>query len=313
MPPAHPVPAPWPKPGAHLTIRFGNAPSAGVALHVGLPVLAGESCEALFPHAVAGRTVAGFTLHEDGPWLLGYSVRSLAPDLETTTLRLYRDLLEASSGRHLCRIWNYVPAINATGSGGLENYRAFSRGRSVAFEDVVGPEFKRLLPAASAVGSADDQLTVVFAAHAATPLHRENPEQVPAYDYPPEHGPRAPSFARATLVPRADGRRDVFISGTSAIKGHATIAPGDTLAQARCTLENLRAIARTCGLADDDATPRHVKIYLRHADDQAGVARLLEAGFLRPGDAVSYLAADICRAALNVEIEITVFGAAAGV
>lgn len=312
----HPVLAPPLAPGAHLTIRLGNAPGVGHAWPVALPVLAGESCEALFPAATPAGTAAGFSIFNDGPWLLGFSSRPVGAELDLATCDMYRDLLTASTGRHLCRIWNYVPAINATGPQGLENYRAFSRGRSLAFERALGAGFKRWLPAASAVGSADDRLTTVFAAHVNPPVHRENPEQIPAYDYPPEHGPRSPSFARATIVARADGRQDVFISGTSAIKGHATVAPGDTIAQTHCTLENLRTIARACGLGDQcaagNARTRHVKVYLRHASHLVDVERLVQPAFARPGDDVTYLNADICRAALNVEIEVSVFDAARG-
>jgi hypothetical protein len=295
--------------GASLTIRLGDA----TVLPVALPVLGGLSEENLFPTAEPLGVSGGFTLYRAGPWLLGHTSRVPGTGLEPETRQLYGELLAATAGRHLCRIWNYVPAINAIGADGLENYRAFSRGRSMAFEAAAGPEFKRWLPAASAVGSADHHLTVLFAAHTTPPLHRENPEQVPAYDYPPEHGPRSPSFARASIVPRTDGRRDVFLSGTSSIKGHITVAPGDTLAQTLCTLKNLRAIARACNLGDDygrDAVARHIKVYLRHAADQSVVAQQLEHELLQSRDAVTYLAADVCRAALNVEIEVTVFGAA---
>ncbi|HXN36113.1 MAG TPA: hypothetical protein VN877_08070, partial [Opitutaceae bacterium] len=122
---------------------------------------------------------------------------------------------------------------------------------------------------------------------------------------------RPPSFARATVVGRA-GRPDVFISGTSAVVGHATVAPNDTSAQLDCTLENLRGICRACGMGEhpSEGERRHFKVYLRNAGELPGVARQLERRMLLPGDRVSYLEADICRAALNVEIEVAVRGAA---
>lgn len=275
----------------------------------GLPVLAGEAVEELFAGAVATDERGCFALFRHPDWDLG--VASL--DIESSgghdgaARRIYRDLFAAARGLHLARVWNYVPGINAPGPDGLENYRAFCRGRSLAFEEFFGAGFQQFLPAASAVGCADGRLTVAFAATTEHPRHCENPLQVPAYRYPGEYGPRAPSFARATVVPLR-GREAVFISGTAAIRGHATIAPESTLEQLDCTLENLRAISRVCGLGDDLAAgrrTRHFKVYLRHAEDYAPVAALLDGRFFRTEDDVSYVLADICRANLKVEIEAT--------
>ena len=129
------------------------------------------------------------------------------------------------------------------------------------------------------------------------------------YKYPPEHGPRAPSFARATVA-RDGERRFTFISGTSAIKGHQTVAPGALEAQLDCTLDNLRLISRASGLGDDLAgsrdARRHFKVYLRQPRDLAITRARLERTLLQGSDTVSYLHAEICRRSLHVEIEATV-------
>jgi hypothetical protein len=127
--------------------------------------------------------------------------------------------------------------------------------------------------------------------------------------YPAEHGPRAPSFARATVA--REGRRAwVFISGTSAIKGHETIAPGDLKGQLACTLDNLRLMSRKAGLGDDlgagVGAQRQFKVYLRHDSDLTSARESLERSLLHPGDVVTYLHAEICRAALNIEVEATI-------
>lgn len=273
-----------------------------------LPLLAGSGTESLFPEA---RPLAGhgaFELSRSGDWLLGYVSMPIGRDLELATARVYSDLLAATPDHALCRIWNYVPQINAPGSHGLENYRSFCRARSLAFETAFGRDFKPRLPAGSAVGTDSDALVVIFAAHRSEPQHFENPRQVSAYDYPLEHGPRPPSFARATVVD-ARAARTTFISGTAAIVGHRTVAVGDTVAQLGCTLENLRAIGTACGLGESLGAPRarrHSKVYLRRDSDYAAVAALLDREFWRPGDEVSYVRADICRAPLEVEIELTV-------
>ncbi len=278
---------------------------------VGLPVLAGEVIENLFGDArAAGRAGVLKMFHAEG-WLLGAATVPLTHGLEEVSRRLYEDLFQATRGQHLARIWNYVPAINELGADGLEHYRAFCRGRSLAFEQNFGSEYLAGLPSASAVGSKTAALTVIFAACATLPRHVENPWQVPAYHYPGEYGPRAPSFARATVVPGLAGAT-VFISGTAAIRGHATVAPDRTAEQLECALENLRGISAACGIGPElDAggtSARHFKVYLRHASDQAAIAAVLERELFTGADRVSYLQADICRAALFVEIEASLFG-----
>jgi chorismate lyase / 3-hydroxybenzoate synthase len=288
----------------------GDNPEQG--LETAIPLLRGEQRETLMGAAEPAGREGSVSLWRGPDGLLGISRIEPAGDLEAATGRAYGDILRAARGLNLCRIWNIVPRINGAGMDGLENYRAFCRGRSLAFETGMGRDFMSSLPAASAIGSEGSELTVVFVAGADAPRHFENPDQVPAYLYPPEHGPRPPSFARATVVNRA-GRLDAFISGTSSILGHSTVAPRDTRAQLACTLENLARISRASGLGDrlgeGGGGDRHFKVYLRSAVDLDAVAHELDRRLLMPGDRVSYLRADICRSELNVEIEVAVRGA----
>jgi hypothetical protein len=292
----------------HLKIALG-ADETG-AFDTGLPVLAGDQWEKLFGDAQPAGLRGSLVLFQTKGWLLGATTAPLTSGLEDAAHRLYRNILEATRGYHLARIWNYVPAINESGPAGLENYRIFCRGRSLAFEQHHGKGFKALLPSASAVGSRSAALTVAFAASTRQPRHVENPLQISAYDYPDEYGPRAPSFARATVVAGTD-RATVFISGTAAIRGHATVAPHHTRQQLQCTLENLREVSGSCGLGadldQDGDSARHFKVYLRHAADQPLVAAVLEEKLLKSADHVCYLQADICRSPLLVEIEASLF------
>jgi chorismate lyase / 3-hydroxybenzoate synthase len=300
-------PAPTERPP--LKISFG--PDASARFDVGVPVLAGDERDDFFAGAKPVARTGPLALFAKGAWLLGAASLPAAPALELAARRLYLDIFEATRDWHLARVWNYVPAINQIGSSGLENYRAFCEGRSLAFEQRHGADFKFLVPAASAVGCPSPVLTVVFAACRAQPRHVENPAQVPAYDYPREYGPRAPSFARATVTPGEDGAT-VFISGTAAIRGHATVAPDGIAGQLDCTLENLREISRACGLGsnfdDGGRSSRSFKVYIRRAADQPLVAAMLGERLLGEGDRVSYLHADICRKPLLVEIEATLQG-----
>ena len=293
--------------GRPVTTAMPPARGCGLEFHV--PLLGGGAREMLFPGVLRGESGAGLQLFTCGDLLLGCATEPVKDEraLARQTQDLYRRVLTAARGHHLYRIWNYVPRINAQ-IDGFENYRAFCQGRSLAFEAEAGAGFPRVLPAASGVGTADGCLSLVFVAGSADPQHLENPEQVPAYRYPAEHGPRAPSFSRATVVP-LPGRTLAFISGTAAIKGHQSVAPGDLDGQLDCTLDNLRLISLAAGfdenLGANRKLHRHFKVYLRHAADLPAVQARLERTLLTPADRVIYLQADICRAELTVEIEVT--------
>ncbi|MBL9202575.1 MAG: hypothetical protein JNL39_18835 [Opitutaceae bacterium] len=295
---------------APLRVAFaGKSDVAGTALRIETPWLAGEATEEIFPVAVSAGDKEGIRLFRSGGLLVGCLSEPFVPtDLSARSESLYRRILSATRGLHICRIWNYLPQINSR-LDGLEHYQAFCQGRSLAFERVLGDEFQPRLPAASAVGAGGDRIDAVFVASEKVPQHFENPQQIPAYLYPPEHGPRSPSFSRATAV--HDGRAAwVFISGTAAIKGHQTVAPGELEPQLDCTLDNLRLIGRSTGLGNTlgagRVARRHFKVYLRHAADLAATQARLRRELLAPGDRVTYLHAEICRETLVVEIEATI-------
>ncbi len=291
----------------------GRGNTAEGLLGAGGPLLRGEPFERLIEAAGPEDVGNGLSLWKGPEGMVGLARLDPKGDLETAAGSLYRELLGAASGLNLYRIWNFVPGINGAAAGGLENYRAFCRGRSLAFESLLGPGFTRCLPAASAVGTEAPDLTIVFIAGPCPVVHHENPGQLPAYNYPEEHGPRSPSFSRATVVGRGDAV-DAYVSGTSSVVGHETVAPGDTVGQLECTIGNLRRISKACGLGENLCSQgpglRHFRVYLRRAGDLGLVSEeMARQGVIAPGDAVSYLRADICRSALNVEIEVAVRGA----
>jgi len=308
---------------AALRVVFGPARPGGRAalkgdrVDIELPCLGGTAQEEIFDGLRPVGSGDGVELFARGGLLVGHAREAFVEaGVEDGARKLYERVLAACEGRQLYRIWNYVPRINDH-TAGLEHYRAFCKGRSLAFEAAYGAGFERQLPAASAVGSDGRTLEVIFAAGDAPPRHVENPEQVPAYLYPPEHGPRSPSFSRATVV-REGGQRWVFVSGTAAIKGHATVGVGSLREQIDCTLDNLRLISRASGAGDDLGAgeksgsgagwARHFKIYLRRAADIADAKALLEGKLVFPGDHVTWLRSDICRAELDIEIEATLRG-----
>lgn len=276
--------------GAIWSVRLGGLANA---ISSGVPVLSGEA---------VGFEVSGEVVHR-GKWRMVESeegifgcVETPVSELAETVADVYRDLFRGTLGWYLYRIWNFVPAINREVRA-FENYRAFCLGRHDAFREHFGENSVRFMPAASAVGSEGASLVAWFVGGKKAPRHVENPDQVPAYAYPEIHGPRPPSFSRATVA----GRR-VYVSGTSSIRGHETVAKGNLAAQVGVTLENLERVfsEATQGTAGE---VYEMNVYLRRAGDLATAQSLVKEKWKRGFGRLTFLRADICRAALDVEIE----------
>jgi hypothetical protein len=296
-----------------LELRFG-APEAGAAQSATVAWFALPN--AVLDGPAAERWDSGLTPGGDCPealWErsgLRWGMASVAVsdgDFEGAAARAYGQVLSASRGLHLHRIWNFVPRINGR-AGALENYRAFCIGRGVALDEVFGDGLERRLPAATGVGTDGDRLAVLFVAGEGPPRHLENPVQVPAYRYPSRYGPRPPSFARGTLVADGPAAR-LYVSGTGAIRDSESLHPGDVVRQCRVVLENVDLVAQSAGLPGlNRHSPgrRFFRVYLRHPGDWERVRPQLATALLRDGDTVQAVQADICRAELLMEIEARV-------
>jgi len=210
-----------------------------------------------------------------------------------------RRFQEASPGRHILRMWNYLDAANE-GAGDMERYRQFCVGRARGLGDTLVESS----PAASAVGRqcTTHSLQVYWLAGHLAGIAVENPRQVSAYRYPHTYGPISPIFSRATVAPDDT----LLISGTASILGHASHHIGDVTAQLDETLRNLDALIGQAakqrpGLRTTLSAETQLKIYVR---DEAQIENI-DAHLRKrmPGAKAMYLAADICRKELLLEIE----------
>lgn len=190
---------------------------------------------------------------------------------------------------YFVRMWNFVGGINEVEK--RERYQLFCAGRHDAFVDA-GYHHDVDLPAASAVGMHRRGLITYFLAARDAGVQVENPRQVAAYDYPPQYGPKSPSFSRATVW-----RDTVFVSGTSSVIGHETVHTGDVDSQLDETVRNIEAVLARTGRGLDSVIA--AKTYVRRADDYARIAARLADVF----PVNLYLEADICRKDLLLEIE----------
>ncbi|MBN1403586.1 MAG: hypothetical protein JW942_03855 [Opitutales bacterium] len=240
-------------------------------------------------------------LEQHGPLLYGRWEKAVCTDVEQDTRCVYRQILGLGKEWSIARIWNLVPHINDCVNG-LETYRSFSKARSEVFFQHYTAKANSHMPAATGIGRKDKGMSVSFIACKGEVSHHENPFQTPAYLYPPQYGPRPPSFARASTC-RTKALHAAFISGTAAVVGHESICE-DIGAECRITVENLKtmdAITRA-----DNATGRTyrlINVFVRNASQHQYISKYLQEHWLEPEDRVSFYNADICRKELNLEIE----------
>jgi chorismate lyase/3-hydroxybenzoate synthase len=206
-----------------------------------------------------------------------------------------RKFQEQSGFPHLLRMWNYLDAINE-GEGDAERYRQFCVGRALGF----GRSNGQRLPAASAIGRqhATHQVQVFWIAARASGTAIENPRQVSAYHYPRTHGPASPSFSRAMVA----SDHTVLVSGTASIVGHVSQHEGDAQGQLAETLRNLAAVTSHAGVRRDAVHRQDLlKVYVRDPTLVPMIAAQLQEAY--PGATPIFLAGDVCRRELLLEIE----------
>ena len=212
---------------------------------------------------------------------------------------LLREWIAASRTPHVLRMWNYLDAIN-TGSGDAERYREFCRGRA----DGMASLFEHGFPAATAIGvrSGRRVLQVYWLAARVRGAALENPRQISAWTYPREHGPSAPTFARAMRAPTHSPQ--LYISGTAAIVGHVSHHHEDLPAQLDETLANFASLLEAAGVPAPAHFGSHsmLKGYVRNGADAAVVAARLRER-LPASTPVLLLHGDICRRELLIEID----------
>lgn len=284
-------------------LRFSPAADRDEA-RVPLAVLDGHAEEAWFGAATPVQAEReGIAYRADGRWLMGrlHVEAAASRDIEQAACAAYCRLLafnRDSGYPHLLRVWNFLDRLNH-GEGDAERYRRFCVGRHRA---VAAPGFESRLPAATVIGSQAPGLWIHFLAGREPGIQVENPRQTSAFRYPRDYGPISPSFSRATLL-----GRNLLVSGTAAVVGHATQHPHDALRQIDEVAANLEALLDHAARQHLPATPgrwraQALRLYLREPGQLAGVmARLRPA--LADAPPISVLRGEISRADLMVEIE----------
>jgi len=222
----------------------------------------------------------------------------------------YAQVLAAaqSAGRQPVRFWNHVPGINITASDQRDRYMVFNAGRYEACVHAYGnaSTFDNHIATATGVGCAGADLVIHCLAADAPGMPINNPRQVAPYHYSQRFGPLPPCFARAMRI----NPRLLLVGGTAAVRGEDSVYREDLVRQVRETFTNLAAVVSSArGLkffsraaASHRACYRELRAYLPNIEHQPRVGRMIQENFpnLRR---VEFLAADLCRPELLVEIE----------
>ena len=290
----------------------GNVRTDALTANVPIAQCGEPMAEVWRTRAEAKRGRHGSVEYAAGGDVMFGSAAGVGGDTHDVAMRVYEDVVDAARAAgypHLLRIWNHLGGINET-ENGLERYKRFSAGRHDA---LVSRGFHRqTFPAASAVGSSTPGLVTYFIAAREAGTHVENPRQVPAYDYPPEHGPKSPSFARGTIG-AWNSHSIFFVSGTASVVGHETRHAGNIEGQIEETLRNLdhiigqgwrtsRGAGSPVGTDGGVCPPLSVaKVYIRRPADREMIVSRLRGAL--PETDLLFLMSDICRRDLLLEID----------
>lgn len=226
------------------------------------------------------------------------------------------DRLQTLRHRHPVRMWNFIPRILDPLGEQPHRYMHFNFGRYHAYLEHFGHErFIRAIATASGVGHDQDDLTLVCLSTTDPGTPVENPRQVASYRYSERWGTLPPCFARATSLPRfEDATPLLLVGGTASVRGEDSVHLQDLVAQVEETLTNLAAVVAA---GEDPGRPmeesdhrvdellaryRHLRVYYVEDRHRSTLAELLGQR-LSPNTEVEYLAADLCRPELLVEIE----------
>jgi len=277
--------------GEQITLALGNAVLSGP----------GEEVWELPAMTAAGTDAFGIQTWHGPAFSCAAVIARVTPvSLREITRTLYARLLDVMEGRNLYRIWNFVPGIN-TPFGELDVYKLFCLGRAEAFEQRLDTPMHATLPAASALGTPGNALCIVVFGGGEPVQPVENPLQVPAWRYPVRYGPRAPSFARASLV--GTDRKRLYVSGTASIRQSESLHEGDPAAQLALACDNIDLVFEAAGLADWRERRPEIRLYARNAQDWPIIRPLAEARLQAHSGVFNVVVADICRPELLVEVE----------
>jgi enamine deaminase RidA (YjgF/YER057c/UK114 family) len=221
----------------------------------------------------------------------------------------------------IIRQWNYIENItspHSDTSSPKQNYQQFNNARARFYEKA---HFPHGYPSATGIGMNAGGVVVEFSAvsrhEELTILPLSNPRQIDAHHYSDDvlvgsstgHASKeeSPKFERGKLVFHAE-TGTIYVAGTAAILGQKTVPENDAESQTRTTAENILALVSAENLQRNgfqmtgfSSSPSSLRVYVKKEEDIPRVKKICRDYF---GHTPSlFVAADICRDSLLVEIE----------
>lgn len=227
----------------------------------------------------------------------------------------------------IVRQWNYIERITHVPEyeGANQHYQDFNDARSHFYAKT---EWKGGYPAATGIGTSHGGImvevdAVVLKCRKCAAVALDNALQVAAHDYSQNvligvadkifRHKTTPKFERAKAVVSPDSGLQVYISGTAAIRGEASLTDVGIEQQTVTTLENIeylisRQNLRKHGIKAEKTPEIQIfRVYLK-AESLLEPARKIVCERY-PQVAALYVLTDVCRDELLIEIEGTAFTA----
>ncbi|TYQ16241.1 UNVERIFIED_CONTAM: enamine deaminase RidA (YjgF/YER057c/UK114 family) [Acetivibrio alkalicellulosi] len=220
---------------------------------------------------------------------------------------------------NVVRQWNYVEEITAQKiSKGkmIQNYQLLNDIREHTYRKY---NFTNGYPSATGIGMKTGGAVIAFIASSlgdgVTPIM--NSEQIDAHKYSKKVlvgdaiegmvDKATPKFERAKLV-EANGTKEIYVSGTAAIKGEKTLGIGDVAEQTLITIDNINKLLSVDNLKKQEIFIEGLQLeytYLRiYAKDKSSVEIIEQIIKENYKDVKTLIVVgDICRNNLLVEIE----------
>ena len=219
---------------------------------------------------------------------------SRSPELSDVVSHVYDDAFTNSQNAgydHLIRVWNYFPAINDD-MAGMENYQRFCVARHALLDQ--HNQLGQPNPAATAIGTHNQQSCYVFIFSKMPGTVIENNRQVSAWEYPLHYSPKQPRFSRAMQLGDL-----LMCSGTASVVGHETRHKDNLHMQFKECLKNIEVLLQASAVKTD-LKAGLFRFYLRDTGDVDDLQQFItEVGLNR----YVILGGDICREDLLVECE----------
>ncbi|MDP2889911.1 MAG: hypothetical protein Q8P34_13240 [Bacteroidota bacterium] len=211
----------------------------------------------------------------------------------------------------IVRQWNYIEDITRI-EGDRQHYQDFNDLRSHFYAKA---KWCSGYPAATGIGTQCGGVMVEIIAISGNELINrvlDNPLQIAAHHYsedvllgeadPAFRRRTTPKFERARVI-GSSGNQTVFISGTAAIRGEASLNEDDVLEQTKVTMANIDYLISDGNYPSEstERTYKMLRIYIKTPSMMELVHEYMKKHY--PETTQIFICADVCREELLIEIE----------